>query len=245
MSVERRYDPLSLTPRQRDFLNTIERLTRDRGFPPTIAEASRALAEQVTERLRLTRELEESRRLAALGAFAAAIAHDIRTPLTSVQMNVQILRGRAALSDADREYLDIAVLEIDRLNRSVGAILEYARPLTPQTAAAELGEMVSEAVRTLAPVHAARGVSVTHERRGEAAASFDEALLRKVVVNLIDNAVEASPAGAVVSVVTAGEGNMVTLTVSDRGRGIDPAALDRIFEPFFTTRADEIGRAHV
>ena len=43
MSVERRYDPLSLTPRQRDFLNTIERLTRDRGFPPTIAEASRAL----------------------------------------------------------------------------------------------------------------------------------------------------------------------------------------------------------
>jgi SOS-response transcriptional repressor LexA len=43
MLIERRYDPLALTPRQRDFLNTIERLTRDRGFPPTIAEASRAL----------------------------------------------------------------------------------------------------------------------------------------------------------------------------------------------------------
>lgn len=208
------------------------------------AEASRALADEVTERLRLTRELEESRRLAALGAFAAAIAHDIRTPLTSIQMNVQILRGRAALSDADREYLDIAVVEIDRLNRSVGAILEFARPLSPALVPGDLGELAADVVRALAPVHAARGVTVCFARGAAddgSAALFDEALLRKVLVNLVDNAVEASPAGAAVAVTTAREGERCVLDVSDRGRGIDGAALDRIFEPFFTTRPDGTG----
>jgi signal transduction histidine kinase len=207
------------------------------------AEASRALAEEVTERLRLTRELEESRRLAALGAFAAAIAHDIRTPLTSIQMNVQILRGRAALSDGDREYLDIAVVEIDRLNRSVGAILEFARPLTPALAAGDVGDLAADVVRALAPVHAPRGVTVEFARgpADGAAASFDEVLLRKVVVNLIDNAVEASSPGSTVAVTTSYAGDRCLLEVSDRGRGIEAAALERIFEPFFTTRPDGTG----
>ncbi|MFO0608685.1 MAG: ATP-binding protein [Polyangiales bacterium] len=208
------------------------------------AESSRALAEQVTERLRLTRELEESRRLAALGAFAAAIAHDIRTPLTSVQMNVQILRGRAALSEDDREYLDIAVEEIERLNRSVGAILEYARPVAPALEPDDLGEVAADVLRALGPVHAARGVKLSLVRSGDPAAApvpFDEALMRKVLVNLVDNAVAASPSGATVTVTTAADDAGATLEVCDRGRGIDPSAIDRIFEPFFTTRPDGTG----
>ncbi len=208
------------------------------------AESSRALAEQVTERLRLTRELEESRRLAALGAFAAAIAHDIRTPLTSVQMNVQILRGRAALSEDDREYLDIAVEEIERLNRSVGAILEYARPVAPALEPDDLGEVAADVLRALGPVHAARGVTLSLVRAGDPAAApvpFDEALMRKVLVNLVDNAVAASPSGATVTVTTAADDAGATLEVCDRGRGIDPSAIDRIFEPFFTTRPDGTG----
>jgi signal transduction histidine kinase len=209
------------------------------------AEASRALAEQVTERLRLTRELEESRRLASLGAFAAAIAHDIRTPLTSIQMNVQILRSRVPLSDADREYLDIAIEEIDRLNRSVGAILEYARPVAPNLLADDLGELVADVVRAIGPVHAARGVVVEHVRAATAdeglPVSFDEALLRKVVVNLVDNAVDASSPGSTVTVRTSTNASGALLEVIDRGRGIAPSAIDRIFEPFFTTRADGTG----
>jgi two-component system sensor histidine kinase HydH len=73
------------------------------------------------------------------------------------------------------------------------------------------------------------------------AASFDEVLVRKVVVNLIDNAVEASPPGSTVAVTTSNADDRCLIEVSDRGRGIDAAALERIFEPFFTTRPDGTG----
>lgn len=74
-----------------------------------------------------SRALEESRRLAALGAFAAALAHDIRTPLTSACMNVQMLRARPDLPASEREPLDIAGDELKRLQKTLDAFLEYAR----------------------------------------------------------------------------------------------------------------------
>src|SRR6185295_7939868 len=73
-------------------------------------------------------ELEASRRLATLGSFAAAIAHDIRTTLTSVQMNVQILRSKARLPADDMEYFDIALEELKRLNGSISELLDFAKP---------------------------------------------------------------------------------------------------------------------
>ncbi len=195
-----------------------------------------------TERVLLSRELEESRRLAALGAFAAAIAHDIRTPLTSIQMNVQILRSRADLCESDREYLDITLTEVDRLNRSVSEILEYARPVSLATEAVDARDLAADVARTLQPVCAERGVTLTLAPGGEgAAAPMDERLVRKVLVNLIDNAADASPRGASVELSVSSTDAHVVFAVRDRGRGIEEAQFERIFEPFFTTRADGTG----
>ncbi len=198
------------------------------------AQASREIAG-------LSRELEESRRLAALGAFAAAVAHDIRTPLTSIQMNVQILRSRAELPEGDREYLDITLTEIDRLERSVGEILEYARPVSLAVEPVDARELAADVVRALAPVYAERGVAVTLAPGEAAVAPMDERHVRKALVNLIDNAADASPRGAEVEVRAGAAGGGVFLAVRDRGRGIDPDQLERIFEPFFTTRPDGTG----
>ncbi len=215
------------------------------------------ITEDVTDQVRLGRELEESRRLAALGAFAAAVAHDIRTPLTSIQMNVQILRAHAELSPSDREYLDIALTEIQRLERSVGEILEYARPVSLALTAARPLELVLDLVRTLEPVYAERGVTVHCEARADdssAPAALDERHLRKALVNLIDNAVAATAPGGRVEVAAWTDDAGAHFEVRDHGRGIDAAQLERIFEPFYTTRADgtglglaivrEVARAH-
>ncbi len=200
------------------------------------------ITDDVTERVRLARELEESRRLAALGSFAAAVAHDIRTPLTSIQMNVQILRSRAELPDSDREYLDITLEEIDRLNRSVGEILEYARPVALAALPVDARELAADVVRALQPVYADRSVTITLGEGGDGStAPMDERLVRKVLVNLIDNAADASPRGSSVEVTASATEAHAVFTVRDRGRGIDPAHRDRIFEPFFTTRADGTG----
>jgi PAS domain S-box-containing protein len=222
-----RYRDLSVAP----FKN---RLGQPRGVVVITGDA--------TERVRLSRELEESRRLAALGAFAAAVAHDIRTPLTSIQMNVQILRSRAEIPESDREYLDITLTEIDRLNRSVAEILDYARPVSLATMPVDVRELAADVVRTLQPVCAERGVSVSLAPGGDGAtAPMDERLVRKVLVNLIDNAVDASPRGAVVAVSAGVTDAVASFSVRDRGRGIETPQLERIFEPFFTTRPDGTG----
>lgn len=196
------------------------------------------------EQARLARELEEARRLAALGSFAAAMAHDIRTPLTSIAMNVQILRGRAYLTEGDREYLDIASEEIARLNDSVGEILDFARPLQLRREPVAPRELLDDVVRTMTPVMTDRGVGLDVEltESDEAARPMaDPRALRQLLINLIDNAADASTRGATVSVRAAVDEARLVLRVVDQGRGIAPEHMERIFDPFFTTRADGTG----
>jgi signal transduction histidine kinase len=193
------------------------------------------------ERADAVSALEDARRLAALGQFAAAIAHDIRTPLTSISLNVQILRRKLQLSDDDREHLDIALEELARLDRSVAEILDFAKPVKLTAEPIDVGELIETAARGLSPVLSEKGVQL----RCEPAAltvQGDPMRLRQVLTNLVGNAAEASHPGAEVTVrAVAADDHRVAIEVEDRGRGIGADDLARIFEPFFTTRPDGTG----
>ena len=202
----------------------------------------------VVERTEAVSALEDARRLAALGQFAAAIAHDIRTPLTSISMNVQILRRKLELSDDDREHLDIALEELGHLDRSVAEILDFAKPVRLVSEAIDVGELIETAASTLSPVLSERNIALrtavaTPEAANAAPLTVhgDPQRLRQVLVNLVGNAADASKPGAhVILRATADNGN-VAIEVEDHGRGIASADLLRIFEPFFTTRPDGTG----
>ena len=197
----------------------------------------------VVERAQAINELEDARRLAALGQFAAAIAHDIRTPLTSISLNVQILRRKLQLPDDDREHLDIALEELARLDRSVAEILDFAKPvkLTPQPI--DVGELIETTTRGLSPVLSEKGVALRCEPQGDLPhVQGDAQRLRQVLVNLVGNAADASTPGTAVTVrAMPADGAHIAIEVEDHGRGIDANDLPRIFEPFFTTRPDGTG----
>jgi signal transduction histidine kinase len=204
------------------------------------------------QRAQAVSELLDARRLAALGQFAAAIAHDIRTPLTSISMNVQILRRKLALGDDDREHLDIALEELARLDRSVAEILDFAKPVKLTSEPIDVAELIESTTRNLSPVLSERGVAVRIEPPAPPAAGApaadsltvhgDPQRLRQVLTNLVDNAANASRPGAQVTLrAIATPDRQIAIEVEDHGRGIGPDDLPRIFEPFFTTRPDGTG----
>ena len=189
-------------------------------------------------------ELLDARRLAALGQFAAAIAHDIRTPLTSISMNVQILRRKLQLPDDDREHLDIALEELARLDRSVAEILDFAKPVKLTSEPIDVAELIEATRKNLTPVLTERGVAVriAPGDRDALTVHGDPQRLRQALTNLVDNAAAASRPGAEVTLrATATGDRCVAIEVEDHGRGIGPDDLPRIFEPFFTTRPDGTG----
>ncbi len=195
------------------------------------------------ERAQAVSALDDARRLAALGQFAAAIAHDIRTPLTSISLNVQILRRKlTTLSDDDREHLDIALEELARLDKSVAEILDFAKPVRLAAEPIDVDELIEDAAKGLSPVLSERGVALVCRPHSDLTVHGDPQRLRQVLSNLVGNAADASRPGAEVTLraIPANDGQ-VAIEVEDKGRGIETADLARIFEPFFTTRPDGTG----
>ncbi|MBL0217903.1 MAG: hypothetical protein IPQ07_28990 [Myxococcales bacterium] len=194
------------------------------------------------ERADAVSALDDARRLAALGQFAAAIAHDIRTPLTSISLNVQILRRKLQLSEDDREHLDIALEELARLDRSVAEILDFAKPVKLASEEIDVGELIEDAAKGLTNVLSERGVALACEAPTTLTINGDPQRLRQVLANLVGNAADASKSGArvVLRALPANDGQ-IAIEVEDKGRGIGAEDLPRIFEPFFTTRPDGTG----
>lgn len=211
---------------------------------PNIDEARR-LADVLAHKVamhHLYAELEQARRLAVLGAFAAGLAHEIRTPLSSIRMNMQILRRKADLPGSDREYLDIALDEMDRLNREISDVLDFARPLALRPQAFDVRKLVSDAARQAEAVLSERGVRFTSRVADGLQMLYGDAdRLGQVVVNLIVNAAHASAVGQGVEVEVRKEERAIALIVRDQGCGIKPENLPKLFEPFFTTRPDGTG----
>jgi signal transduction histidine kinase len=208
------------------------------------------LAGYLAERLRLTggalqaatRRAHEAERLAVLGRIAAALAHEIRNPLGSITGSIEMLRESSSITDDDRRLCDIVHREARRLNDLVGDMLDLSKPRAPTAEATDVAALAREVVALAS--NAARGsdVSVCYEGPSEPTlARCDGAQIRQVLWNLVRNAIQASSAGATVTVRVEPAEREVVLAVDDEGAGIPDGARARIFEDFFTTRVHGAG----
>jgi signal transduction histidine kinase len=204
-----------------------------------VATLAEDLGRAQAERERLTRELAERERLAALGRVAAGVAHEVRNPLAAMKLRADLARtGGEATPAVARDLEDIAS-EISRLDRLVSDLLIVAGRRAGPHDDVDVGALVEKRVALLAPWAADKGVTCRCD--GSARAPVDADAIARAVDNLLRNAVEASPSGAVVEAHVARDGKRVRIDVVDHGRGVPPDRAAELFEPFFTTKPDGTG----
>lgn len=190
---------------------------------------------------RLELELVEAERHASAGRTAAGIAHEVRTPLASVQGSLEILAEDYGASHPRRPYFDILVQETGRLKRVMDEFLDLNRPVSVEAIPTDLGPFLEECRSALRPLADSKGVALRLETPGTVTAPMDRERMRQVVTNLLRNGIQACREGGAVTLAWGRHGDGLVLTVEDDGPGIAPQDLGRIFEPFFTRRDEGVG----
>ena len=183
------------------------------------------------------RRMEEQRRLTLLGEMSAVLAHEIRNPLASLKGHAQLLVERLPPDSADRRKAHRIVDEATRLEVLTSDLLDFARSgpmdLRPVDPVALLRAAAAELPETTIAIDGARAPE---------AWPLDERRFRQaVLVNLLRNAVQASPARRPPRAGVALENGSLVFTIQDFGPGLPPGPPERIFEPFFTTRSTGTG----
>ncbi len=206
---------------------------------------------EMVARLRTNRELEEkvreSQYLTQLGHLASGVAHEIRNPLNFMRLAIDhldgITRGRSDEEDREKGRVLARVREeIGKLNGLVTDFVSYGRPAVPQRVPVSVPEVVESVLQTAGERVRAQGIRVRAEYRESPPVPVDPDMLRRALLNLVSNAIDAMPEGGELRA-TAGPlpDGRFGVTVGDTGVGIPEEERDRVFEPYFTTKPTGLG----
>lgn len=190
--------------------------------------------------------VEKSRRLAFIGEMAASLAHELRNPLASISGSIQMLRRDLSLRGADERLMQIIIRGKDQLESFIKDFLLLARHKERQHEQIDLNAIINEVIDSLRVDSNWHDTIEVEKNMSERAVLYmNKAEMRQVVMNLILNAIQAMPEGGRLTLGTRVEGSgneqILELSVSDSGQGIDEEILDKIFEPFYTTKEKGTG----
>jgi two-component system sensor histidine kinase PilS (NtrC family) len=191
--------------------------------------------DDITEIRRLEREVRMQDRLAAVGRLAAAIAHEIRNPLTSIAGSVNLLSGVPGLSDEHRQLLQIVTRESERLNNIITDFLNYSRGRKYEFAQVDLLPLLDDTLTLLQHRLSAQNSGIEIERQfavNKALSLADGDKLKQVFWNFCQNAVRAMGEQGTLSVALAASGEDWQIEFRDTGPGMPPQVVEKIFEPF-------------
>jgi len=203
-----------------------------------------AFNQMTSELSRTTHRLVAAERVAAWQEIAKGLAHELKNPLTPIQMSLETLLaahgGRSPLFEQMFDESAAAMLEeVERLRRTIDAFSRFARLPKPERATFELADWARQALSLYAAPPA--GISLSLSLSPGLAVSADRDQLTQVLINLIKNAEEAMPEGGRIDVRARRDGAQAILEVEDQGPGIPPEKRARIFEPYFTTKSQGTG----
>lgn len=208
------------------------------------------LVKDVSKMIALEQELRKRDRLAAAGSLAAGVAHEIRNPLSALELNLRLLRDEVAqLSNARpdiNDYFEILFVETQRLNRITTSFLQLSRPDAVSRTRLHIKDPILRILRLLEPEAKEKRIEFrTVFADAETEILGEATKLEQVCLNIVINAMQAMPGGGEISIATRlrreEDANWAELSIADQGTGVLPENLDRLFDPYFTTRNDGTG----
>jgi len=205
-------------------------------------------------RKELEEDLKRTDRLALMGTLAAGLAHEIRNPLGGIKGAAQLLRRAADGDPSTREFTDIMIREVDRVNRLIEQLLDLSRPAELDLAPVNIHEILDDVLLLEAQTVGANQIEI--KKRYDPSLPpirADRAQLTQVFLNLVKNGLQAMAHSGTLTVITRLENEfrirgqdraakrMIWVEIADQGAGISDADLPQIFSPFFTTKSGGTG----
>ncbi len=230
----------------------------------TLAGSFNVMTQQLTQSMTALRQKEESlqmaynelitaqeqllrsERMAAIGELVASIAHEMRSPLSSIRLNLQIIGRALDKKSVLHEHYEIAFDQVMQMERMFSDLLNYSKPLDIQKKDVSVAEIIEKSLKEIEGELSAKNVKVERDIAVDLPPIIgDPDKIEQVLINVLKNALEGSPADHPIRISAATQeqesGTTVNITVIDRGEGISARNLRVIFQPFFTTKQKGTG----
>jgi len=237
-SIRRWYSVSSYSPKKGYFVAIFEDITERKNAEEKLEEYSRNLERLVEER---TNQLKDSERLAAIGATAGMVGHDIRNPLQAITSDLYLAKTELEnLGDGEEkknalESLGEIEKNVDYINKIVQDLQDYARPLNPKAELIDLEAVVGKLVeKNSIPQNVKVTVKISKDTREIQADAY---YLNRILTNLVTNSVQAMPDGGKLTIKAEKQADDVVLSVQDTGHGIPEGIQSKMFTVMFTTKS--------
>ncbi len=221
-----------LADEQRSLEKRVQQATAE------IAERNQELEEANLRLFDLQRQQSQLERQAAAGQLAAQFAHEVGTPLNLISGHIQLLRARAT-DDKSSKRLEVISAQIERITGIVRTMLDATRRPRLRLAETNLAALIDAVLEATLPILTARNIEVKVVRQDAMLPLLvDAEKLQQVMINLINNSIDAMPQGGALTIRTETEPEALLLCVADTGEGIREEDIGSIFEPMFSTKSD-------
>lgn len=200
------------------------------------------LFSDLTGMKQLEEQLRRNERLAALGRLAAGVAHEVRNPLSSIKGFATILASRSGQDEGARKISSVMVQEVERINRVVSELLDFARPTDLHRSRHQCRDLLQRTRDLIEADARQRNVTLDFSVHPEdLQLEVDADRFSQIMLNLCLNAIEAMDDGGIITVEATAQEGEVLFRISDSGRGIHPDHLPHVFDPYFTTKPEGVG----
>lgn len=200
-----------------------------------LRKANTQLLRTIEERNRIQKILQETEKVAGAGKLAAQIAHEINNPLAGIKNSFLLIKDAVPPNHRYFEYVGRIEKEIDRVSQIVRQMFDLYRPDTRPANKFRLYDTIKDIVELLKIAWQEKHINIEIDCNEKTTVILSEALLRQIIYNIVQNAIQASESDTTVKINAYADDGKLNLSISDEGPGIDNSIKDKIFEPFFTT----------